>query len=83
MPNVSYKFAHLRALMVEHEYDQTQLARKLGISYTTMSTRLNRRSAWTIDEMYLIMDLFSVPHERLHEIFPPLPAKDSTKRKAG
>jgi transcriptional regulator with XRE-family HTH domain len=76
-------FSKLRALLTEHDYTQPQLARKLGIGYTALNQHMNGHTPWGHDEMCDIMVLFNVPYEHLHVIFPPLPAKPGTRRRAG
>lgn len=64
--------AELRGLMAANDYDQRQLARKLGISACGLSRKMNgRNGGFRVAEAYEIMDLFHVPHARLNEIFPP------------
>ena len=62
--------ARLRGLMMQNDYDQHQLARKLGIGITNMNQKINYHTPFTIEEAYTILDLFGVPTEQLHEVFP-------------
>ena len=41
-----------------------------------MSERMNyHRDGFTLKEAYTIMQLFHVPVDQLHEVFPPYPGK--------
>lgn len=68
-------FHMLRVLMAENDYNQTQLARKLGMHHMSLSDRMCGKTPFKLDEMYQIMDLFGVEHDKLHEVFPH-PAKN-------
>jgi len=56
----------LLELGMEHRY----LAKKLGMCPASLSGRMTGRFAWTIDDMYKVMDIMRVPYEELHEYFP-------------
>lgn len=45
-------------------------AKALLISDAAFSQKLNARSAWTLDEMYQVMDLIGCDHSRMAELFP-------------
>lgn len=63
-------FAALRGLLAAHDYSESELAEKLGRSLNYVSLRLNAKASWSQDEQYTIMDLFNVPYDRLHIMFP-------------
>lgn len=63
-------YSELRGLMAANDYTQEQLARAAGISYGTVKDHLRGLHPWTLDEAYRTLDLFHIPHDRLHEIFP-------------
>ena len=63
-------FTEIRSLLTRYDMTQEQLARRLGIGETGMSQRMQGKHVWTSGEMYAVMDIFEIPHERLHEIFP-------------
>lgn len=64
------RFAELRGLMTANDYTQEQFARAVGIPYGTVKDHMRGLHPWTLDEAYKALDLFRVPHSRLHEIFP-------------
>ena len=68
----SYRRAHvvLRGLMDEVGYTRDELSRELGIGITTLSFRLNGRQPWQKDEMYKVLEVFKVPEEHMHIVFP-------------
>lgn len=63
-------YSELRGLMVANGYTQRQLARVVGIPYGTLCKRMTGKLQFDMDEAYRTLDLFGVPHTRLHEIFP-------------
>ncbi len=67
-----YRRAHrvLRDLMDEIGYTNEDLARDLKLGGTTVSLRLNGRRAWQKDEMYRVLEIFRVPEEYMHIVFP-------------
>ena len=67
-----YRRAHvvLRELMDDIGYTREELARDLKLGVTTLSFRLNGRQPWQKDEMYKIMEVFKVPEEHMHIVFP-------------
>jgi hypothetical protein len=56
--------------MDEIGYTRKELSRDLGIGETTLSFRLNGRKPWQKDEMYKVLEVFKVPEEYLHIVFP-------------
>ena len=63
-------YSALRGLMAANDYTQEQYAREIGLRRTSVSRRMNGTEAFSLDEAYRTLDLFGVPHSRLHEIFP-------------
>jgi len=60
--------------MMANDYTAPQLGRKLGLGKSAMSERMNyRRDGFTLKEAYTILQLFHVPIDQLHEVFPPCP----------
>lgn len=75
-------YAELRGLLVQNDMDQKQLARRLQMGLTSLSARMNAHQTWELSECYAIMDLFEIPHERLHQIFPPIRKQISLREKS-
>lgn len=67
-----YRKAHLvlREMMADVGYTREELARQLSIGVATLSSRLNGRLPWLKDEMYKILEIFNVPEEYMHIVFP-------------
>ena len=63
-------YSELRGLMAANDYTAEQLARVLGVHTETVKNRMRGIYPFTLDEAYRTLDLFRVPHSRLHEIFP-------------
>lgn len=64
-------FDLLRRSMAWHGYTAKDMARELGMSAASISYRLNNRAAWTLPEMYFVLDRLGEPHDQLHLYFPP------------
>ena len=67
---IKSRHTELRAEMVRNGYNATRLASAIGCTPVTVSHRLCGKSPWTSREMYIIMDLFNLPYERLNTFFP-------------
>ncbi|MEA4927853.1 MAG: helix-turn-helix transcriptional regulator [Candidatus Limiplasma sp.] len=67
---MSRLYAALRGLMAANDYTQHQFARAINVAPRTMDTRMQGKYPFTLDEAYATLDLFRIPHDRLHEIFP-------------
>lgn len=67
-----YRKAHvvLRELMADIGYTREDLRRDLKLGLTAVSARLNGRTPWQTDEMYKILEVFRVPEEHMHIVFP-------------
>lgn len=73
-------YGELRMLMKANGMDTEQTARRIGRRTSYFSQRMNGHASFTVAEAYTLLDLFGVPHERLHEVFPPV-RKDVTERR--
>ena len=67
-------FPKLRGEIAAQEYSHPEFAEKIGIGKTALSERLNGHKQWRLCEMYAALDVLGIPHERLPEYFPPIPA---------
>lgn len=63
-------FRKLRTKLYDLDIGQAYLAKKLGVSQQSVSNRMRGKYPWTLDEMYIVMDLIKEPAEKLHEYFP-------------
>ena len=63
--------AKLRAAMMAADIDSDYLGRKILRGPAYISRRMMGHEPWTLAECYQIMDLLCIPHEQLHEYFPP------------
>lgn len=64
------KFKLLRRTMFENDIDQITLAKAIGRSPGYFSERINGCSPFDANDMYKILDFFSIPCEQMHLIFP-------------
>ena len=69
---VDYRRAHvvLRELMADIGYTREDLKRDLKLGLSAISARLNGGAPWQTDEMYKILEVFRVPEEYMHIVFP-------------
>lgn len=74
-------FSEIRGLLTANDMTQPQLGRRIGLASDAINKKLNGHSPFTMPEAYGILDVFGVPHERLHEVFPPVPSAKA--RRAG
>lgn len=64
-------YAELRKRMKERNVKQDDLCGVLGLeSQPNVSHRFSRKKAWTIAEMYAVMDYLKIPYAQLHIYFP-------------
>ena len=61
----------LRKVMAIHDMNSADIGRRLMLTQQSISNRMTGRSPWRIDEMYSLMELFGLPYDQLHIIFPP------------
>ena len=64
-------FQRLRVAMSNADMDAPMLARALGVSPCTVSSRLNGHTEWSLSEMYVVLKLLSRPVRDLPWLFPP------------
>ena len=75
---MSKSYLNLRCLILKYSVRQPELANYLSIGVSTLSAKINGRSIWTQEEMYMICDFFNeldpeekpAPYENLHLLFP-------------
>lgn len=63
-------YARLRGAMVANDDTQESLARVLLMTKAAVSQRFNNRTPWKIDEMYMLMNRYHLPHSELNLYFP-------------
>lgn len=63
-------YAKLRGVMAENDDTQEAFARMLFMTKAAVSQRFNNHTPWKLDEMYMIMDRYHLPHEKLNQYFP-------------
>lgn len=60
----------LKGLMVEHGVTIPELAKKMGISTSSLSRKINGRQTWYAHEMFFIVRYFRV--SELKNVFPEM-----------
>ena len=76
-------YSKLRGKMAEMDKNATAIAYFLRHSPQYVSSRMNLKGIWNIDEIYAIMEFLEIPKEQLTEYFPPnggLPQKGKVCR---
>lgn len=73
-------FPKLRGEITAREMSHPEFAAKIGIGKTALSERLNGHKQWRLVEMYAALDALDLPHERMPEYFPPIPAAGRARR---
>jgi len=73
----------VRAYMRFYDIPQRELALRLGVGKNYINDCMTAKKAFTTEEAYMILDLFEIQHEHLHEWFPPLPEKAGARARAG
>lgn len=63
-------FARLKRLMLDNDVLGGDLAFMLGISNGALSKKLSLQSPFSEVERWKIMDIFHVPENELHLVFP-------------
>lgn len=64
-------FLKLRGVMTANGDQQEDLAKVLLMTQQSVSNRFSLRSAWTLNDMYAVMDHYNLPYSQLHVYFPP------------
>ena len=64
-------YMELKGILKANGFTQHQYARAIHVAPSTMDTRFQGVQPWALDEMYHTLDLFRIPHNQLHLIFPP------------
>jgi|GEM_PF-952872 len=67
---MSKPYKYLRTILRDLDIDQEYLSKMLGKSPGYISTRMMAHKAWTLGDMYTIMDEFNIPYEEMHLVFP-------------
>lgn len=55
----------LKGVMVEKEYTQAKLAKKIGISVQSLNAKLNKRQQFTLDEVVKISSILNIEDPRV------------------
>jgi len=61
-------YVTIRMLMIRNGLTQDELAKKLGMSKSTLNRKLNRKTPWLLDECLLLSNILGVT---LDDIFLP------------
>ena len=64
------KYSYLRERLKRLDITLSDVGQQISKPAGSVSARLNGRIQWSLDEMYLIMDLIDEPIEHLSDVFP-------------
>lgn len=73
-------FAKLRVALYEQDITQKYLARKLLLSQSWISQKMQGKVSWTLEEMYTLIELVKWPTDHMHELFPRGGISDTTAK---
>ena len=59
----------MKALMNIRNIKRDQLAKELGMSYNTLTKKLNGKREFTVNELYRLKEIFKLDNELCAEIF--------------
>jgi len=59
----------LRKILAEYGHTQNDLAELLGITYQSISIKLNRKSEFTLAEVFKIVHAYNLTPEQVYDIF--------------
>lgn len=65
------RMGKLRAKMAEYGINQKYLAKKIGRTEPYVSDRMLGRRPFTVDDVYVLCKLLSIPVGEVLEYFPP------------
>lgn len=60
---------NVKNLLKSRDQNQNDLANLLGISYQSVSLKLNRKSSFTYDELFVIVTAYNLTPEELYNTF--------------
>ena len=60
----------LRGYLTAAGIEQTYLAEQMGVSLSYVSSRITGKAPWDLDDMYFILDMLHIPHDKMHLVFP-------------
>lgn len=63
-------FHKLRMRLMEFDYTQEDIARQTRLCLASVSARMMAKKPWSLDEMYILLDMIGEPPSRMHEYFP-------------
>lgn len=70
LPISNKPHSKLRGRMKERDVDNKYLCRKWGQAESTISHKMTGKVAWSIFEVYELMDLLNIDREEMHLYFP-------------
>ena len=63
------RYCKLRGLIKERGFNESEIARRLGLSKSAISLRFNEKVSWNIDEAQKLCDLLSIPDAEVGTYF--------------
>lgn len=63
-------FGKLKGRIAENEMDQRCIREAIGKSQTYVTQRMTGRKPWTMDDVYTLCDLLSIPTSDIPVFFP-------------
>ncbi len=63
-------FDYLKGRLKQFGLRQSDLVEPLGLNLSSISHRFTGRTAWSLEEMYTLMDICRADYRELHLYFP-------------
>jgi len=63
------KLAKLSLKMSENRYTHSLIAQNIGLTPSAMSSRMNKKTEWSLIEMCKVMDILKIPYSQIKEYF--------------
>lgn len=66
---MKFDFYKLKGLIREKRLTQEEVAREIGIAYSTFNLKINANAYFSQDEIYKIANLLEIPKDKIYDYF--------------
>lgn len=66
---MKFDFFKLKGLIREKRLTQEDVAKKIGIAYSTFNLKINAKAYFSQDEIYKISNLLEIPKDKIYDYF--------------
>ena len=64
-----FDFFKLKGLIREKKLTQEEVAKEIGIAYSTFNLKINANAYFSQDEIYNIANLLEIPKDKIYDYF--------------